>query len=84
MIRQAKCIGVDGDEDGEFSDLVGTVGKLQLAEDSTDSTDSAMNWFNSVSSGGNSVGFTRRRVVEKEGVVKVFTKLGRVFKFRLV
>ena len=81
MIRQAKCISVDGDEDGEFSDLVGTVGKLQLAEDSMDSE---MNWFDSVSSGGDSVGFTRRRVVEKEGVVKVFTKMGRVFKFRLV
>lgn len=77
MIRQAKCIGVDGDEDGEFSDLVGTVGKLRLDDKSTDR---AVNWFN----GGDSVNFTRKRVVEKDGVVKVFTKLGNVFKFKLV
>jgi hypothetical protein len=77
MIREAKCIGVEGDEDGEFSDLVGTVGKLRLDDKSKDS---AVNWFN----GGGSVNFTRRRVVEKDGVVKIFTKLGNVFKFRLV
>jgi len=77
MIRQAKCIGVEGDEDGEFSDLVGTSGKLRLDDKSMDS---AVNWFD----GGGSVNFTRKRVAEKDGVVKVFTKLGNVFKFRLV
>jgi len=77
MIRVAKCIGVSGDEDGEFGDLVGSVGKLRL---DSKSTESVVNWF----SGGGSVNFTRKRVVERDGVVKVFTKLGRVFKFRLV
>jgi hypothetical protein len=81
MIRQAKCIGVDGDEDGEFSDLVGTSGKLRLDDNSMDS---AVNWFDSFSSGGDMVGFARNRVAEKDGVVKVFTKFGNVFKFRLV
>jgi hypothetical protein len=77
MIREAKCIGIDGDEDGEFSDLIGTTGKLRLDEKSKDM---AVNWF----SGGSSVGFSRKRVLEKDGVVKVYTKLGNVFKFRLV
>ena len=77
MIRQAKCIGVEGDEDGEFSDLVGTSGKLRLDDKSMDS---AVNWFD----GGGWVNFTRKRVAEKYGVVKVFTKLGNVFKFRLL
>lgn len=77
MIREAKCIGIEGDEDGEFSDLVGTTGKLRI---DPKSSDSAVNWFN----GGGSVNFTRKRVNEKEGVVKVFTKLGNVFKFKLV
>lgn len=77
MIREAKCIGIEGDEDGEFSDLIGTTGKLRLDEKSMDS---AVNWFDS----GESVNFTRKRVHEKDGEVKVYTKLGNVFKFRLV
>jgi len=77
MIRQAKCIGVEGDEDGEFSDLVGAEGKLRI---DPKVTDSAVNWFN----GGGSVNFTRKRVVEKDGIVKVFTLLGNTFRFRLV
>jgi len=77
MIRQAKCIGIEGDEDGEFSDLVGTTGKLRL---DPKSKESVVNWFD----GGGSVNFTRKRVVEKDGEVKIFTKLGNVFKFRLI
>ena len=77
MIQEAKCIGIDGDEDGEFSDLIGTTGKLRLDKKSKDM---AVNWF----SGGSSVGFARKRVIKKGDEVKVFTHRGNVFKFRLV
>lgn len=76
MIRTAVCIGIQGDEDNEFDDLIGEKGSLRI---DPKSSDSAVNWFN----GGQGVNFTRKRVVEKDGIVKVFTKLGNVFKFKL-
>ena len=76
MIRTAKCISVEGD-DGEFSDLVGTIGKLRIDDKSMDS---AANWFD----GGNSVNFTRKRVTEVGDQIKVFTKLGNIFKFKVI
>jgi len=73
-VRIATCIEVS---DEEFDDLCGATGQLYL--DPHD-TDRAVNWFN----GGGGVEMTRKRVIEKDGVVKVFTKLGNTFTFKIV
>ena len=68
-VRKVKCISVS---DEEFDDLRGQTGELRIEEHNT--------WFN----GGEGVEMTRKRVVEKDGVVKVFTKLGNTFTFKIV
>ncbi len=52
-------------------------GKLRL---DPKSSEESVNWY----SGGGFVNFTRKRVTEKDDIVKVFTKLGNVFKFRII
>lgn len=78
-VRMAECIGVEGDVE-EFDDLIGTKGKKGKLRLDPKSTEMSVNWFN----GGDPVNFARKRVTEKDGIVKVFTTLGNVFKFRLI
>lgn len=68
-VRKVKCIAVSDDE---FDDLRGHTGELRIDEHNT--------WFN----GGEGIEMTRKRVVETDGVVKVFTKLGNTFTFKIV
>lgn len=75
MKVSAKCIQVEGNQE-EFSDLIGSIGKLRL---DPVSKDPAVNWF----TGGNTVNFVRKKVVVKDGIVKVFTRVGNCFTFRL-
>lgn len=77
MIRTAKCIGVDGDEEG-FSDLIGNTGKLRI---DPESKDPAVNWFDD---GGGSVNFALDRFTEVNDRIDVFTRLGNTFKFRVI
>jgi len=66
---KAKCIRVEGNDAGEFQDLVGTVGRLVLMDDN--------NWFG----GGSGVRFSRRRVVHNGNDLKVITHAGNAFVF---
>lgn len=75
--RTARCIEVRSDDDDDFDDLVGAIGKLHLDPKSKSSD---VNWFD----GGDFVGFAKKRVVEKDGIVKVYTEFGNVFKFELI
>lgn len=68
-VRTAKCIAVS---DEEFDDLRGHTGQLRIDKNST--------WFD----GGEGIELTRKRVTEKDGIVKVFTKLGNTFTFKIV
>lgn len=77
--RKVRLVAVEGDQE-DFADLIGTEGVLRL---DPVSTDSGINWFNPTGS-GETLTLSRKRVTEKNGKVKVFTKLGNVFTFRLM
>jgi hypothetical protein len=66
-----KLISVTGNQE-EFGDLVGTTGKLNLVH--------GREWYHPT--GAESVVLTRKRVSWKDGVIKIWTKLGNVFTFR--
>ena len=70
----AKLIGVEGDQE-EFADLIGETGRLFLSPGN--------NWFSPKGS-GESLTMTRKRAAEKDGKIRVSTKLGNVFIFRKV
>ena len=76
--RQVKLIEVQGDQE-EFSDLIGLTGTLRLDDKCTDS---AVNWFSP--GGGDVLSIVRKRVVEKDGKVSVFTHLGNKFVFKII
>jgi hypothetical protein len=69
---QAKLFKIETESD-DFSDMVGVTGRLRLGP--------KVNYF---ANGGDSIELKRKRVFNKNGVVKVFTHLGNVFYFRLV
>lgn len=77
-VRRVRLVAVDGHQE-EYADLLGTEGELRL---DPHSTDSGVNWYNPEGS-GETLTLSRRRVIEKDGKVKVFTKRGNVFTFRL-
>lgn len=77
--RKVRLVNVEGDQ-AEYADLIGTEGVLRL--DPT-STDSGINWYNPERS-GETLSLSRKRVLESNGKVKVFTKLGNCFTFRLL
>jgi hypothetical protein len=72
-------VSVEGDQE-EYADLIGTEGELRL---DPKSTDSGINWYNPKGS-GETLTLSRQRVTEKDGKVKVRTKLGNTFTFRLL
>lgn len=78
-VRKAKLVGVEGDQE-EYADLIGLEGKLRI---DPKSTDSAINWFNPEGS-GETLSLSRKRVSEKDGKVRVHTRLGNTFTFRLL
>lgn len=69
----AKLVAVEGNQE-EYADLIGVTGRLHL-------NPKCCNWFGN---GGDSVEFRRKRVTRKEDKIRVHTKLGNVFVFRLV
>jgi len=77
--RKVRLVNVEGDQE-EFADLIGTEGDLHLHPTSASSE---LNWFNPEGR-GDSLGLSRKRVTEGNGKVKVFTKLGNCFTFRLL
>lgn len=70
----ATLVGVEGDQ-AEFADMIGTTGRLYL--------NTGNNWYGPKGS-GESITLTRKRVTRKDDKVRVHTKLGNVFTFRLV
>lgn len=70
----AKLVGVEGDQE-EFADMIGTTGRLYL--------NTGNNWFGPKGS-SESITLTRKRVTRKDDKIRVHTKLGNVFTFRLV
>jgi hypothetical protein len=76
--REVRLVGVEGDQE-EYADLIGTEGVLRL---DPHSTDSGINWYNPNGS-GETLALSRKRVTEKDGKVRVHTKLGNTFIFRL-
>jgi len=76
--RKVRLVNIEGNQ-AEYADLIGLDGTLRI--DPT-SSDPAINWFNPHRS-GETLSLARKRVIEKNGRVKVFTKLGNCFTFRL-
>lgn len=74
--KQVRLIEVQGDQE-EFADLIGTEGELQLIGPS-----SPHNWFNP-DERGDSLSLAVKRSVEKDGNIKVYTKLGNTFTFKV-
>lgn len=70
----ARLVGVEGNQE-EFADMIGTTGRLYL--------NTGNNWYGPKGS-GESITLTRKRVTRKDDKVRVHTKLGNVFTFRLV
>jgi len=70
---QATLVGVEGDQ-AEFADMIGQTGRLFLAPGN--------NWFGP-KGWGESLTMTRKRASRKDDKVRVSTRLGDVFTFRV-
>jgi len=78
-VRKVRLIEVRGNQE-EFSDLIGTEGKLRLDEKDKDSE---VNWYCPDKNIDAMVSLSRKRVTEKDGLVSVSTRRGNTFVFKL-
>ena len=70
----ARLVSVEGDQE-EFADMIGTTGRLYL--------NTGNNWYGPKGS-ASPLNLARRRVIRKGDKIRVHTKFGNIFTFRLV